>query len=313
MSSVPFDPHPFEQAFEQRRRVVHGIRIECDAVAFVQQLAAQGSDQEYLRGYCQACPVEGARPEDYAPRIVQLNRERRAIAQIHFRGLSLEYPFIDIFACDGALPENIDLEYLASQFSRFHPRAVRFWTAGREPPPYGGLEDLLVLASPISPLLHFPPPPHFERIQIEPDPALDSFDDYRALYAELRASSPELVRPVSAEDRATLAACAQVGGFCRVMIDGRAAGYIAARAGSYRCWKGWEMIDEILAAEFRGKGLAPAMQFTFLRALDLQRASSIFGTISSRNLPSIMTARRVGREVVETGYFVSLKSEQSEQ
>lgn len=278
--------------------------MECDGAGYVRQLLTMGDDRDYLQGYYDACPVAGAQPHEYAPRPVQLSDGHTAIAGIHFRGLSLDFPFIDLSACDGSLPEDIDVGCVADQFERFRPRALRLWIARGERPPHDGVEDLLVLASPISPLLALPAPPHIERIRIEPDPTLDSYDDYRELYDRLHASSPELAQLVAPEDHTMLAACSQAGGFFRVLVDGRRAGYIAARPGSFRCWKGWEMIDETLTTEFRGCGLAPAMQFAFLRALDQQRAPSIFGTISSRNLPSIMTARRVGREVVETGYFI---------
>ncbi len=312
MFPTSFDPHPFERAFQHRRPIIHGVRMDCDGAGYVRQLVEHADDLNYLRSYREACNVAGASPEDYAPRLVRLNDGCTAIAGIHFRGLDTDFPFIDISACDGDLPENIDVECVTNEFEFFRPRAIRLWVATWERPPKDATEDLLVLASPISPLLSFPAPPHIERVRIEPDERLDYFDDYRALYRELNGTAPELAGIVAPEDHATLASCAQAGGFSRVLIDGRRAGFIAARPGSYRCWKGWEMIDEILAAEFRGCGFAPAMQFAFLHTLDLQRSSSIFGTIASRNLPSIMTARRVGREVVETGYFIRTRFPSSE-
>ena len=51
---------------------------------------------------------------------------------------------------------------------------------------------------------------------------------------------------------------------------------------------------------------APTMQQAFLRRLDAVREPYVFGIIAACNTPSLKTASRVGRRVVEIGRFVSL-------
>jgi hypothetical protein len=50
------------------------------------------------------------------------------------------------------------------------------------------------------------------------------------------------------------------------------------------------------------------MQQAFLRQLDADREPCVLGTISAKNTPSLKTALRVGRRVVEVGTFVKLDS-----
>lgn len=115
------------------------------------------------------------------------------------------------------------------------------------------------------------------------------------------------VAPVTPETFESLRDCAERGAFFRVMLDERLAGFVAARPDTFRCWEGWLIVEEVLASELRGKGFGPAIQRALLAELDEQLGTSVFGTILSDNLPSLGTARRVGREIVEVGSFVHLE------
>ena len=68
------------------------------------------------------------------------------------------------------------------------------------------------------------------------------------------------------------------------------------------------MVEEVLHPDFHGRRLAPAMQQAFLRQLDADCEPCMFGTISAGNTPSLKTALRVGRRVVEVGTFMKLDS-----
>lgn len=63
---------------------------------------------------------------------------------------------------------------------------------------------------------------------------------------------------------------------------------------------GWQVVDELFETRFRGRGLAAAMQRAFLDTLPAK--DLVWGTIDTRNAPSLATARRVGREIV-AGYL----------
>ena len=65
------------------------------------------------------------------------------------------------------------------------------------------------------------------------------------------------------------------------------------------------MLDEFLTVRLRGKGLAPAVQSSFL-AGQRSGADTVWDHIHARNLPSLRTAQKLGRRAVQQEYFVSL-------
>lgn len=65
------------------------------------------------------------------------------------------------------------------------------------------------------------------------------------------------------------------------------------------------MLDVFLSERWRGKGLAPAVQSTFL-AGQRSGADTVWGHIHARNIPSLRTAQKLGRRPVQQEYFVSL-------
>ena len=301
-----FDLAPFEQYFESRGPYFDSANLALDGSVFVRTLLQRATDLEFLRGYAAACPVAGAEPGHYALQHVTLDTACSVLAAIHFRRLSLDFPFVDVSAQSAPLPRRLPLTRLVAPFLRFRPRAVRIWRAETDSSPSDAEDDLLVLAAPIRLLLATPPLPNLPRIRLEPDPSLASYADYRCVYDALHSVAPETAELVSPEEQSSLAKCADYGAFFRVLVDGALAGFIAARPESYRCWRGWHVVEEVLHPDFRRQGLAPAMQQAFLRTLDSGRETCVFGTIAASNVPSLRTALRVGRRIVEVGTFIHL-------
>lgn len=301
-----FDPTPCEQYFELRGRHFHGFSLALNARAYVEELLQHAVDHEFLQGYAKACPVPGAEPRHYAPELIQLDSGCTVIAAIHFRGLSRDFPFVDVSAQSTELPRPLDVGRLASPFLRFRPRAVRVWRPENASIPDNADDDLLVLAAPIPVLLNLPPLANTRRVQLHFDPSLASYNDYQRVHDAVHSRVPDAAEFASPEQRSSLADCASSGAFFRVVVDGSLAGFIAARPESYRCWRGWNIVEEVLHPDFHGQGLAPAMQQLFLRTLDLRHATCVFGTIHARNHRSLKTALRVGRRIVDVGTFLYL-------
>lgn len=299
---TPLDFGPFERFWEARDAQLGGLDPGRDPARFLQDLEAAAGDTAALRRYAEACPVAGASPADYAPRLLALTPTCSVIARIHFRGLDSSFPFVDVSAQTASLPDALDT--LFEEFALFRPKALRIWQSPSEPLPKHGRHDLAVFAGHIPSLLTLPPPANSSRIALEPDPSLESFDDYLSTYQALQLLEPELADMHQPEDRGTLRVCADAGAYFRVVIEGKHAGFVAARLDSFRLWSGWCVIEEVLEPEFRGHGLAPACQFALLSRLDLERAPHVFGTIDARNTPSSKTALRVGRRKVEVATFL---------
>ena len=51
------------------------------------------------------------------------------------------------------------------------------------------------------------------------------------------------------------------------------------------------------------------MQQAFLRTLNADREPFVFGTIEATNTPSLKTAVRVGRRILEIGTFVAVDAD----
>ncbi len=73
---------------------------------------------------------------------------------------------------------------------------------------------------------------------------------------------------------------------------------MAARSHSLRGITGWEIVEEILGTDYRGKGLGVAMQRLFVSGLDPRQGVLVMGEIADGNLPSLRTAQRAGRKDV---------------
>jgi RimJ/RimL family protein N-acetyltransferase len=302
------DPTPFERYLYARGPDVDGVNVALNVRAFIEQLLERVTDLDYLRRYAEACPVPGVNPERYAARILQVDPTCSVVAAIHFRRRATDFPFVDVSAQSGPLPRPLPLAQFIAPFLCFRPHAVRIWRSATDSPPEHAEDDLVVLAAPLRALQAVPAVPHLQRIRLEPDPGLVSYSDYRRMYEAVHSVAPETAAFAVPETQPTLVECAAAGAFFRVLIDNTFAGVIAARPESYRCWRGWHMVEEVLHPDFRGRQLAPAMQQAFLRQLDADCEPCVFGTISAGNTPSLKTALHVGRRVVEVGTFVKLDS-----
>lgn len=304
------DPAPFERYLETRHRMPWVA--EClQARAFIEQLFAHAQDPEWLRGYAAACPVAGATPDRYGARVLQIDPTCLAVAAIHFRGGDTGFPFVDLSAQSAPLPQPLPLASVVAPFEQFRPRAVRIWRSAADALPEGGEDDLAVVAGPLRTLQAAADLPHLHRIRLEADPDLRWYDAYRRTYDAVHAASPGTAAFAEPESPSALGTCAREGAFFRVRIDDSPAGFIAARPASFRCWRGWRLTEEVLHPDFHGRQLGPAMQQAFLRTLDAGRGRCVFGTIAAANAPSLRTALRVGRQVVEVGTFLAVPGEAS--
>lgn len=277
-----------------------GVDGHAWATSFVSELARHASDISYLQRYADSCRVAGMRPEDYAAKTVRIDASCTVLTAIHFLGRSVDTPFVDVSAQTGALPRPLPVATLAQPFRGFHPRSIRTWRFRSDAAPAGIQDDLVVVGGILRALQSAPDLPGLNHIRLDADPTVAFYDDYTQMYGAVQPAP----RSSTLESRTSLEQCAQAQGLFRVVIDNRLAGVIAARPDSYRSWRGWQVVEEVLHPDYRGRHLAPAMQQAFLRRLLPEREAFLFGTIAADNNPSLRTALRVGRQVLEIGGFV---------
>lgn len=308
MKLGPAERSAFERYLAKRAAGVGGFDSPACARSFISELVDSSNDADYLRRYQDHCPMSGADPGDYAATAVRLDSDCTIIAAIHFRGRSVDFPFVDVSAQTAALPHPLPVATVAGAFGRFRPRAIRTWRAEGEPCPEAGQDDLVIVGGDLRVLRSAPEAPGFRPIRLEADRSVSFYAEYCDLY-EMASAVSARTGGTTLETRESLSKCGQAGALYRVVIDDHTAGVIGARPDSYRQWRGWHIVEEVLHPRFRGHRLAPAVQRAFLRNLDVDREPFVFGTIDATNAPSLKTALRVGRCILEIGALVPIAME----
>ncbi|MCO5167450.1 MAG: hypothetical protein M9894_13975 [Planctomycetes bacterium] len=275
----------------------------------LERWVAQGlrwcEDAAWAGGFARACPVAGAAPADYLQRVLPVGGGA-VLAGIRFKGGDVVLPFVDLVAwtVDPAGRWREVAAAVRAAFATFSPpRARLHLPAGAAPPP-GAAPDLLLFAAPLSHLrgpCDWPP-----GVRVERAAALDDFDRYTEEMAAWQAQAGPLGREVHAESRGSLEGCVRDGALVTLRVEGRWAGLAAARRGDGWACEGFEVVEELVAAPFRGRGLAPWLQRGLIDALDPSGDPLLWGTIHASNAPSQATARRCGRAQVGASWFVDL-------
>jgi len=150
-----------------------------------------------------------------------------------------------------------------------------------------------------------PLPLHYERIDLKSPFSPHLYQKYVKLYVQFYQEYPnyrDIVFMRSEEKFEKLST--EKSGVREIQIDGKWAGIIAATPGRNRFLSGYIINEEILAIEFRGQNFALAIRRKLID--QLPDDSIIYGEIDARNVPSIKTAVRVGRENVGNYFFVDV-------
>lgn len=310
---------------DRRRSLVDHLRAEVgDGLAgegarraleaHVDQALGWCDDEAWAASFAAGCPVEGARPRDYLQRVLPLPGGGEVVAGIRFLGGDVRQPFVELVAWDRPLAPPWPALALAlrAAFSRFAPPRARLCVpAGNRPPDPRAEPDLHLVAGPVRALRDGLRPAgggpaggaRVERLTALEDAR---FAAYEREFAAWRAQAGVLAGHVFPEARASLERCLADGALVSLTVDGAWAGLAGARRATLWALEGYEVVEELVTAGFRGRGLAPSLQRGLIDALDPGHDLQLFGTIHAANAPSLATARRCGRRVVATTWFVPL-------
>jgi RimJ/RimL family protein N-acetyltransferase len=127
---------------------------------------------------------------------------------------------------------------------------------------------------------------------------------FTELYRAFHAARPDLADVVGITAAEALEECARAGGLYACFEGTELVGMVAVKPDDRYCVDAWLMWDIVLARKYCGQGLAAALQRAVLDRLDTIRAPLVVGTINAKNLPSLGTALRCGRQVVGAWVFV---------
>lgn len=297
LEAVPDTLRRWYTESELRQRLADDLAPESDRI----------SDAAFAREYQQHCPVPGvADPGSYNNRVVELADGSRCLTGIRFRGGDLSRPFVDLVAVEGTL-DPLRIAEIADEvdiaWAPFEPRAIRLF----HPDPIGFLEhdrsgtqpDQFVLAAPVTQLRH-----HGLRdadasgIWLRPAADLEWYDRYVAELEDLFTTDPMLQEMTRAESRDDLAETRRAGLLFEIRVGDNWAGVLASPRDAGFGMRGHSMQEIMLAAEYRGRGIAVTAERQLIMRLSAGSGDVLFGTIDARNSPSLRTAQAVGRRVV---------------
>jgi ribosomal protein S18 acetylase RimI-like enzyme len=247
--------------------------------------------------------IEGAVASDYAERILRLDNDRFIIYGIRHKGGNRDLPFVNLrmnFEIDTE-EETLSLyKKISDELKVFTPREISFWSHK----PIGTIGNCYVVAA-TSKILNqkkWLKEDELEFIAVE---TKDYYSWYEAEYEKFNEDSSELKDWVTANSEEDMEECMEDGLLHIVKYQGKRVGLIAAEESDLVGHDGFYFHELLITKEYRGQGLAKAMQRKYISELGSD-SEYVWGTIFNENMASFKTARANGREKVRYECFVSL-------
>ena len=245
-----------------------------------------------------------------AERLLEDSGERTVVSGLRYRNLDPEFPFVAVKST--ARVNNAEaVDTLAAQVAEDYRgvgvRGLTFWEQpGLDLP--SAESWATVMAGPLGVAARADGRDLAGTVAVSwPEAATEIFADYSREHRAWRYETPELASFVSESVLDGLQEAADQGMLMSLRDDHGFAGLAAATVAPLFGRRAVCMLDMFLTERLRGKGLAPAVQSTFL-AGQRSGADTVWGHIHAGNAPSLRAAQKLGRRPVQQEYFVSLSA-----
>jgi hypothetical protein len=280
-------------------RAWRGTRFEEDVISNTKGIVSLIADDDTASQYADTMQVLALPPEHFKARVVEIG-SHRFLAQIDFPDTSGESSFVAVFRASsppGAFPSTEILEQLAAAFGEFAPTQIRFYHPAHIPLHLPRARvDQHFLAAPASMMAHSPAAEDSSRVALSKAENLSFYPRYVEAYEQMLTERPALRNLVAIESEESFAECLGQELLFHVMVDGQWSGTVAARRETLANLDAIYMVDIVLDRATRGQGLGPAVhQRLAQKVVESDPDAVISGTIAPLNVPSLKTARRVGR------------------
>ncbi|MEM7262545.1 MAG: hypothetical protein AAF488_11190 [Planctomycetota bacterium] len=311
MSELPrvtFEPYEIERLSPLVATGLDPSEIPSLVAPEIDRDVARMHDEEFAATFHKYCPIDGATSEDYRRRLVSLPAtDDRApltvIVGIRFLGGDTAHPFVEVERRSRALTRVDDLNALRAHalepLSVFSAPKLRLFLTPEEETRLAGIPsepDLRWVVGRIEHLRSLRPPSTKSKIELRPPEDLSFYERYEAAHTEVaRTFSPLMQASVRLESRKSLQQALDDHALFELWEGDTWSGIIAAVRGTGLGLPGFEVYEELLAENVRGRGIAAGVQRSFLDRLPSRADDFLFGTILAENLPSLRTALRVGR------------------
>jgi len=278
-------------------------------------------DLDWARSFACACPIPGARAEDYNQRVLQVG-EHTLLAGIRFLGGDTTRPFIDI-VCGTVQINELRWDELSGvlthEFSVFTPESVRVvvWGDESQPSRAGAIVDQVLVAGLVGDLIDRREVARADvRCEpIVPTDASRACDLVEGWYEDWAEAEPWRRGRVFAIDEESTSDCIERGVALWVRRGGAPIGVVAsarereATTGLF----GWCVHEEVVARACSGEGIGTFAQAQLTEAICALSDDEevLFGTIDAENVGSIATAHKRGRAQIARFEFLPLTESQS--
>jgi len=273
------------------------------------------SDELALKNY-EWCQKQGSTPKDFKFRWLQLNSKHKILTSIRYEGGNKNHPFVEIvlksFTIDTIEQLNAIQNLLKQEYALFKPERFRFFT-----PQILKIEkvkdlnlkgDLLFMVGQHKMLKKCTKIYKNQAVKVQKTQQVNWYNWYKSEYAFLFKEQPFLKRLIHIESQKNLQNLADKGYCFELYVKQKLAGIIAFNHEKTLFLNGYTVIEEIVAAEFRGKGLAKYLQQAAIHQLpEIKNAPNIYGYIGFLNLASQKTAMAIGRSPLAAYYFYPIK------
>ena len=245
--------------------------------------------------------VFSAPPSAYAHRVFDVDGQE-TLGGIRFYGGDRTKPFVDVLAWSGPLAPRKLGEAVRAEWAAFRPFALRLLLPAEATVENAVLDQTLHAAR----VAHMAAPQGGAKLALVVDihHAAAFVAEHFATFAAQNPALASELHPASAEDLTD----AQARGRVRfIEADQKLAGLIAFIPETLAFLPGWTVLEEIVAQQFRGRGLAAEAQRLLAQELAAQEpAALMIGTIHRDNAASRKAAERAGRPAVFKYVFVAL-------
>lgn len=261
-------------------------------------LEVPAQDVEYARSFHAHMPVPGATDRDYLDRWLPMSDDLSVLAGPRFRDRDPDMPFVGIVGGSRAITES-DLPALRravqAEFSLFSPRYLVVWSGVPAGAWAGTGADNRLLVGSLGTLRQRRTSPELT-VQALTDLAF--YDDYLAMYAEHGKLYPEHRKQARTQPEADFRELIADGTAWSVVVDGIQGGVVAARPDVASGYRGWTVVELVLAPRFCGRGLGSQLSTLLARSLPDSGGRFLFGTIHHANLGAYRAAIAAGRQDV---------------
>lgn len=279
--------------------------------AWVGEGLSRVDDEVWAARFQHHCPVPGAPRSAYQHRLLAAPGRPTLLTGIRFKGGDTAWPFVELMAWDraleGAAAWDRTRARIRTAFAPFRPRAIRVRWPGQGAPPVprsARSVDQYLVAGRLSDLRGRSRPWGHEAVEVvrARDDAFHA--DFTAAFARWQAGAGPLGAEVLPADRETWARCLDSGAIVCARASGRWAGVMGAARAAERTVEGYCVQELFLDTPLRGRRRAPVLQRHLVDVLLDRGRDCLWGTIHGTNAPSLRTALRTGRQVIETWWFL---------